>query len=96
MNVQDQDIAEFLSDRISFLEAKFETRFDRLESRLERWMEKNGKQNVSIQKNADKIEELHERIDRKHKWLLGVSVGIASCIATLLSAFIQMLIKFIL
>jgi hypothetical protein len=56
-------------------------------------MEKNGEQNVGIQKNADKIEELYKRIDRKSRRLLTVSVGVASCVATLLSAFIQIVIK---
>ena len=96
MKVPDQDIAEFLSDRINHLETRFEARFDRLEARLDRWMEKNGKQNVIIQKNTDRIEDLRRKIERKGKRLLVVSIGIASCTATLLSAFIQILIKFIL
>ena len=41
----DQDVAEFLSNRINCLEVRFETRFDRLETRLDRWMAKNGDQN---------------------------------------------------
>lgn len=89
----DQDIAEFLSNRINCLETRFERRFDRLEARLEQWMEKNGRQNVNIQKNAGKIEDLHKRIERKSKRLLTLGVGIASCIAALLSAFIQILIR---
>jgi hypothetical protein len=89
----EQDIAEFLSNRIDCLEMRFETRFDRLEARLDRWMEKNGKQNVSIQKNADKIAALYKRIERRSKRLLTISVAIASCIATLLTAFIQIVIK---
>ena len=90
----DQDVAEFLSDRINCLEVRFETRFDRLETRLDRWMAKNGDQNVGIQKNADQIEVLHKTVDRRSKRFLTVSVAIASCIATLLSALIQILIRF--
>jgi hypothetical protein len=89
----EQDIAEFLSNRIDCLEMRFETRFDRLEARLDRWMDRNGKQNVSIQKNADKIGALYKRIERRSKRLLTISVAIASCIATLLTAFIQIVIK---
>ena len=91
--MSDQDMAEFLSDRISCLETRFETRFDRLETWLKQRMENNGKQDVSIEKNADRIEVLHKIIDRRSKRLLTVSVAIASCIATLLSALIQILIK---
>lgn len=90
----DQDIVEFLLDRIKCLENRFETRFDRLETQLGRWMEKNGDQNVSIEKNADRIETLHKIIDRRNRRFLTISVAIASCIATLLSAFIQILVKF--
>jgi len=96
VRVPDQDIAEFLSDRINYLETRFEARFDRLEARLDRWMERNGKQNVIIQKNTDRIEDLHKRIERRSKRFLAVSVGIASCVATLLSALVQILIKYIL
>jgi len=92
----DQDIAEFLSNRINCLETRFEMRFDRLDTRLGDWMEKNGKQNVSIEKNADKIEVLHKIVNRRSRRLLTVSVAIASCIATLLSAFIQILVRFVL
>ena len=89
----DQDIAEFLLDRIKCLENRFEARFDRLETQLDRWMEKNGDQNVSIEKNADKIESLYKMIDRKNRRFLAIAVAIASCIATLLSAFIQVFAK---
>ena len=91
--MSDEDIVEFLSDRINCLETRFEARFDRLETRLDRWMEKNGKQNVSIQKNASKIDGLCKRIEGRSKRFLVVSIGIASCVATLLSAVIQVLIK---
>jgi hypothetical protein len=57
-------------------------------------MEKNGDQNVSIEKNADRIETLYKIIDRKNKRFLTISVAIASCIAALLSAFIQILAKY--
>ena len=91
----DQDVAELLSTRINCLEARFETRFDKLETRLDRWMAKNGDQNVGIQKNADQVEVLREIVDRRNKRFLTISVAIASCIATLLSALIQILIRFV-
>ena len=91
--MSDQDVAEFLSNRIDCLETRFEVRFDRLEDRLERWMEENGKQNVKIQGNTGKIDEICKRMERKSKRSLAVSIGIASCVATLLSAFIQILVK---
>jgi predicted transcriptional regulator len=90
-----QDLMEFLSDRIDCLETRFEARFDRLETRLDRWMEDKGDQDVYIQKNTDKIDEICRRYDSKSKQFLVVSIGIASCVATLLSAFIEALIKFI-
>jgi len=90
--MSDQDIAEFLSNRMDCLETRFETRFDRLEARLDRWMENNGKQNVSIQKNTDKIDGLCKKVDVRSKRILLISIGIAGCIATLLSAFIQVLV----
>ena len=93
--VPDQNVTELLSDRIRCLEARFETRFDRLETRLDQWMESNGKQNVKIQKNTDKIDGLYRRIERKGKWNLAITIGIASCTATLLSAFIQILVKYV-
>ncbi len=91
--MSDQDVAEFLSNRIDCLETRFEVRFDRLENRLERWMEENGKQNVKIQENTGKIDAIYKRMERRSKRSLAVSIGIASCVATLLSAFIQILAK---
>ncbi|MBD3181057.1 hypothetical protein GF312_02125 [Candidatus Poribacteria bacterium] len=89
----DQDIVRFLSNRIDCLETRFETRFDRLERRLDHWMGKNGQQNVSIQKNSDQIDAINKMIDHKSKKSLTISVAVASCIATLLSALIQLLTK---
>ena len=91
----DQDVAEFLSNRINCLEVRFETRFDRLETRLDRWMAKNGDQNIGIQKNADQIEVIHKTVDRRSTRFLTLSVAIACFIATLLSALIQILVKFV-
>jgi len=88
-----EDIAEFLSSRINCLETRFETRFDRLEARLDRWMEENGKQNVSIQRNTSRIDEICTKVERKSKRSLVVNIGIASCVATLLSALIQVFVK---
>ena len=92
----DQDVTEFLSNRINCLETRFEMRFDKLETRLGDWMEKNGKQNVGIEKNADKIEVLHKIVDRRSSRILTISVAIASCIAALLSALIQILVRLVL
>lgn len=89
----DQDIVEFLLDRINCLENRFETRFDRLETQLDRWMEKNGDQNISIEKNTNRIESIYQIIDRRNRRFLTITVAMASCIATLLSAFIQVLVK---
>ena len=92
----DQDIAELLSNRINCLETRFETRFDRLETRLDRWMEKNGQRSINVQKNSDQIEILSKSIERKNRRFLTITVAIASCTATLLSSFIQILIRAIL
>ena len=91
----DQDISKLLSDRIKSLENRFENRFDRLEARLNQWMEKNGDQNVCIQRNTDMIDSLHKRFEGRSRKILAISIGIASCVATLLSAFIQILFRYV-
>ena len=91
----DQDIVRFLSNRMDTLETRFETRFDRLERRLDHWMGKNGQQNLSIQRNADQLDALHKMVDSKNKRSLTVSITVASSIATILGALIQVLAKYV-
>lgn len=62
-----EEISAIIHKRIDSLERTFQSRFDRMETKLDKWSDKNDVQNVQIQQNTQNIALINKTLANGEK-----------------------------